>query len=145
MPPLDNPRWEHFAQEIAKGKTAREAYVLAGYKKNDGNASRLKSNEKLTARVNELVERTAANAAAPIFRPHPWAGLALAAASRAVRQRLAGKMAGWRSRIGSPIAAKPSPSLAARSVPRRVGRRWLPQCIPARGVDRRGWGFIVRH
>ena len=64
MPVLRNPRWEVYAQELAKGKSAREAYVLAGYKKNDGNASRLKSNEKLTARVNELVERTAANAAA---------------------------------------------------------------------------------
>ena len=64
MPVLRNPRWEVYAQELAKGKPAREAYVLAGYKKNDGNASRLKSNEKLTARVNELVERTAANAAA---------------------------------------------------------------------------------
>jgi len=57
MPPLDNPRWEHFAQEIAKGKTAREAYVLAGYKKNDGNASRLKSNEKLTASWKHIKRR----------------------------------------------------------------------------------------
>ena len=64
MPVLRNPRWEAYAQELAKGKPARQAYVLAGYKKNDGNASRLKSNEKLAARVNELVERTAANAAA---------------------------------------------------------------------------------
>jgi hypothetical protein len=64
MPALRNPRWENYAQELAAGKPARDAYVLAGYKFNEGNASRLKSNEKLIARVKELAERTAANAAA---------------------------------------------------------------------------------
>jgi len=62
MPPLENPRWEHFAQELAKGKPASEAYVLAGYKANDGNAIRLKGNEKLLARVQELLSRSAARA-----------------------------------------------------------------------------------
>jgi hypothetical protein len=64
MPPLENPRWENFAQELATGKSASEAFVLAGYKANDGNCIRLKGNERVSARVKELVERTAANAAA---------------------------------------------------------------------------------
>jgi hypothetical protein len=33
---LNNPKWERFAQEMAKGKSASEAYVLAAYSKNDG-------------------------------------------------------------------------------------------------------------
>jgi hypothetical protein len=62
MPPLDNPRWEHFAQELAKGHRAQDAYVAAGYKANPGNATRLKLNEKIFARVKELLDRSAARA-----------------------------------------------------------------------------------
>jgi phage terminase small subunit len=62
MPLLKNQKWERFAQELAKGKTAGEAYVLAGYKANDGNAIRLKGNERLLARVQELLGRSAARA-----------------------------------------------------------------------------------
>jgi hypothetical protein len=40
---------------LAQGKAANEAYVLAGYKANDGNASRLKGNERISARVQEIV------------------------------------------------------------------------------------------
>lgn len=57
MPMLDNPRWERFAQGLAAGKSASEAYVAAGYEANDGNASRLKGNEKVEARVAELLGR----------------------------------------------------------------------------------------
>ena len=32
MPTLRNPRHERFAQELATGKTADAAYVLAGYR-----------------------------------------------------------------------------------------------------------------
>jgi phage terminase small subunit len=32
MPPLDNPRWERFAQELAKGQSQTGAYLAAGYK-----------------------------------------------------------------------------------------------------------------
>jgi hypothetical protein len=42
MGPLANQRHERFAQALAQGKTATEAYALAGYRANDGNASRLK-------------------------------------------------------------------------------------------------------
>lgn len=58
MPVLDNPRHELFAQELAKGKSASEAYVTAGYAENDGNAIRLKGNERISARVAEIVERS---------------------------------------------------------------------------------------
>lgn len=56
---LSNPRHERFAQELARGKTADEAYVLAGYKQNDGNATRLKGNERILARLEELQNRAA--------------------------------------------------------------------------------------
>ncbi len=62
MPILPNARQERFAQELAKGKTADEAYVLAGYKKNDGNAARLKGNERILERLGELQNRAAKRA-----------------------------------------------------------------------------------
>jgi len=54
MPALSNPRYERFAQELSKGKTADESYVLAGYKENRGNASTLKANQIILDRVAEL-------------------------------------------------------------------------------------------
>lgn len=54
MPALKNTRHERFAQELAKGKTADEAYELAGFKPNRGNATRLKANESIAVRVAEL-------------------------------------------------------------------------------------------
>lgn len=54
MPVLDNARHERFAQELAKGASQIEAYRLAGYKPVDANASRLISNDKVSARVDEL-------------------------------------------------------------------------------------------
>lgn len=59
MPPLENARHERFAQELAKGKTADEAYQLAGYKENRHNASRLRTNETIARRIEELQERVA--------------------------------------------------------------------------------------
>lgn len=57
MPALGNPKHERFAQELAKGKTATEAYVLAGYKPNDGNAATLKGNQRISGRVAEIIDR----------------------------------------------------------------------------------------
>ena len=54
MPILRNPRHEKFATEIVAGKSAAEAYELAGYKPNYGNCIRLKGNERVSARVAEL-------------------------------------------------------------------------------------------
>lgn len=62
MPVLKNPRHEAFAQQLAKGKTADEAYVLAGYKKNRKNASRLKTNEDIQARIEDILRRSAKKA-----------------------------------------------------------------------------------
>src|SRR6478736_3591885 len=59
MGPLSNPRHERFAQPLAQGKTATEAYILAGYKANAGNATRMKGNERISARVQEIVGRAA--------------------------------------------------------------------------------------
>lgn len=62
MPPLPNARHERFAQELAKGKSATEAYQLAGYKPDGKNAARLTKNDGVAARVAELQERSAARA-----------------------------------------------------------------------------------
>jgi phage terminase small subunit len=63
-----NLRHERFAQALAQGKAANEAYVLAGYKANDGNASRLKGNERISARVQEIVGRAAERAEVSLER-----------------------------------------------------------------------------
>jgi hypothetical protein len=55
MPALPNPRWERFAQELAKGQPATRAYVLAGYRSNSGNASTLKAQQSVSKRVMELL------------------------------------------------------------------------------------------
>jgi hypothetical protein len=57
---LPNPRHEKFAELLAQGKTAREAYVLCGYHDNRHNAARLKSSETVRRRVLELSEAAAA-------------------------------------------------------------------------------------
>jgi phage terminase small subunit len=66
--PLANQRHERFAQALAQGKSASEAYVLAGYKANDGNASRMKGNERILARVQEIVGRAAERAEVSLER-----------------------------------------------------------------------------
>lgn len=57
MPVLPNPRHEKFAQALAEGKTADEAYALAGYKPNRGNAARMKANESIMKRVDEITAK----------------------------------------------------------------------------------------
>jgi hypothetical protein len=51
---LTNPRHELFAQELAKGKSASEAYTAAGYRSCRQNAARLMSNDDIRARLAEL-------------------------------------------------------------------------------------------
>lgn len=60
--PLENARHERFAQELAKGETADEAYRLAGFSSNRGNATRLKANERVQMRVEELLAGAAEKA-----------------------------------------------------------------------------------
>lgn len=66
MPTIKNPRHERFAQALAKGKTADQAYRLAGYKPNRGNASVLKSKESISARVAEILAKAAGKAGVTI-------------------------------------------------------------------------------
>ena len=64
---LRNPKWETFSQEIVKGRPALEAYVIAGYPRNRGNASRLRLHEAIKARIAELMGfKTAAVEAATL-------------------------------------------------------------------------------
>ncbi|HZS57511.1 MAG TPA: terminase small subunit [Bryobacteraceae bacterium] len=59
---LKNPRHEKFCQELAKGKSATEAYEAAGYKGDRGHASRLAANGNILARLDELQSRSAERA-----------------------------------------------------------------------------------
>lgn len=56
MGALSNARHERFAQELAKGKSALEAYEVAGYRPNSGNAATLKADQSISTRVAELIE-----------------------------------------------------------------------------------------
>jgi hypothetical protein len=62
VPILQNQRHELFAQELAKSKSAHEAYTLAGFKESRKNASRLKAKEDVAVRVAELQAVTARSA-----------------------------------------------------------------------------------
>lgn len=59
MPVLRNAKHERFAQELAKGHTADEAYVLAGYKANRGNATTLKAKQSILDRLSEIQSKVA--------------------------------------------------------------------------------------
>src|SRR5262249_18686402 len=59
MGPLRNPRHEAFARALFEGKSATEAYQLAGYHPHDGNAARLRGNERIVTRLSELQEAAA--------------------------------------------------------------------------------------
>ncbi|WP_442582546.1 terminase small subunit [Mesorhizobium sp. ASY16-5R] len=59
MPILENPRHELFAQALAKGETVTDAYEIAGYEPTQSSASRLRADEAVTARVDELLEDAA--------------------------------------------------------------------------------------
>ena len=49
-----NPRHEAFARGLVAGKTADQAYVDAGYKRDRRNAARLTTNDDIASRVGEL-------------------------------------------------------------------------------------------
>ena len=54
MPPLNNARHERFAQLLLQGENATDAHEQAGYVRDDGNATRLRANAKVQARLAEL-------------------------------------------------------------------------------------------
>jgi len=59
MPTLSNPRHELFAQNIVKGMNRTKAYQMAGYVKDDGNATRLMTvNDSIQNRIAELFDET---------------------------------------------------------------------------------------
>jgi hypothetical protein len=62
MPALSNPKHEAFAIALFKGLSQRAAYEQAGYTHNDGNATRLKNNEKVQTRIAELQAEAAKKA-----------------------------------------------------------------------------------
>jgi phage terminase small subunit len=62
MPIISNPRHEKFAQVLAEGKPAINAYEMAGYKPDRGAASRLSANVSIQARVAELQGKAAESA-----------------------------------------------------------------------------------
>jgi hypothetical protein len=70
MPVLKNIRHERFAQLLASGKTAKDAYEMAGYKPSDSNGAWLARKNDISSRVAEINnerferERATANAAA---------------------------------------------------------------------------------
>lgn len=68
MAALTNNRWEIYAQEMAKGTTSGDAYAKAGYKPNPKNADRLKKNQEIVARIEELASIGAQKAGVTVER-----------------------------------------------------------------------------
>lgn len=62
VPALQNAKHEAFAQGLASGLSADEAYQRAGFKPNRGNACRLKANERIASRVESILESIAEKA-----------------------------------------------------------------------------------
>lgn len=59
MPVLANPRYEIFAQQVAKGVALDEAYQAAGYSKHAQNAARLMKDERIRSRIDEIQSHAA--------------------------------------------------------------------------------------
>jgi phage terminase small subunit len=54
MSVLNNPRHERFCQFLARGKTATEAYQLAGYKPNRANAAQMAHKQHIRDRLTQI-------------------------------------------------------------------------------------------
>jgi phage terminase small subunit len=108
VPHVRNPRHERFAQELAAGKTADAAYVLAGYRENRSNAARLSASQDIQKRVAEIQSVGAERAAVTVetliaeaeeARSKAMAdkgGAAAAVAAITVKAKLAGL---WRDKV----------------------------------------------
>jgi phage terminase small subunit len=73
------PKWERFAQELARGKTSGQAYEIAGFSPNPANAWRLHKREEIRRRIDEIltreeraVDKAMANAAARVGLNEEW-------------------------------------------------------------------------
>lgn len=62
MAVLKKQQYEKFAQELAKGISAVDAYVAAGYDRDNGNASKLARKPLIKARIEELKAKGAERA-----------------------------------------------------------------------------------
>jgi hypothetical protein len=58
MPVLSNAKYELFCQHLALGKTASEAYELAGYKPSRSNASVLRAKQNVSDRLSEILQQS---------------------------------------------------------------------------------------
>lgn len=58
MPVLSNAKHELFCQHLALGKTASEAYEMAGYKPSRSNASVLRAKQNVSDRLNEILQQS---------------------------------------------------------------------------------------
>jgi len=84
--PLANTRHEAFAQALARGMTADAAYIEAGYKPHKSNPHRLSGNERVKARVAELVNQSAERTGITIDRVlNEYACIAFRGMSRFLR------------------------------------------------------------
>jgi len=68
MTVLSNPKYELFAEALAKGATASDAYEQAGFKRHDGNAGRLARDPRVQARVKEILAEAAEKAGVTVER-----------------------------------------------------------------------------
>lgn len=59
---LKNAKHEAFAQALAKGQSASDAYVTAGYNESRSAASRLSTNVNIANRIKELQSKAAERA-----------------------------------------------------------------------------------
>lgn len=66
MPILDNPKHEAFARHLAEGCSLVDAYERAGFKRHDGNSARLRGDERIRGRVQELQAMAAKQSAVTI-------------------------------------------------------------------------------
>ena len=58
MPVLPNAKHELFCQHLALGKTASEAYEMAGYKPSRSNASVLRAKQNVSDRLSEILQQS---------------------------------------------------------------------------------------
>jgi hypothetical protein len=74
MAVLSNSKYERFAQLVAKGVSDIEAYTSAGYSKASArsNASRLRENEGVSARIKELISTIAERVVTAEIRRRSW-------------------------------------------------------------------------
>lgn len=68
MSVLPNTKHELFAQAVAQGRSAAEAYVIAGYQPSRTNAARLSANEDVRSRIEEILSEAAAKVGVTVER-----------------------------------------------------------------------------